>query len=88
LENINAIYKVSDLPILPPLIGFDKEDIIKLAKQIGTYDISIIPAQDLCSKIAHKHPITKASLEKANKIDNIHIPNLDDLPIEKIQIAP
>ena len=88
LENINTIYKVSKYPILPPLIWFDKDEIINLSKKIGTYDISIIPAEDLCSRIAHKHPITKASEEKIKKIDTIKIPDIENINYEKLIIAP
>lgn len=83
LENINVIYKASRLPILSPLIWFDKQQIIDLAKKIWTYDISIKPWNDLCSKISHKHPITKWNLELAEKYD-IQIP--ENLDFEIIQV--
>jgi len=60
LENINCIYKASYLPILPPLIGMNKDEIIELSKKIGTYESSIIPYPDCCSFMNSDHPTTKA----------------------------
>lgn len=61
LENIRTISAVTDLPIFRPLIGDDKEDIMQLARKIGTYDISIIADQDCCSLFVPKHPETYSS---------------------------
>ena len=49
LSNIRAISDISNLPILRPLSGMNKEDIVNRAREIGTYDISIEPYQDCCS---------------------------------------
>jgi thiamine biosynthesis protein ThiI len=77
IENLSVAYKVIDMPILAPLIGFNKREIIDIASRIGTYDISIIPYQDCCSLMAAKHPETKADpgeIEKQEKnIDMIKI---------------
>lgn len=63
IENIAVISNGISLPIMRPLIGFDKEEIISLAKKIGTYDISIEPQGDCCSVFLPKSPATKARLE-------------------------
>ncbi|HSE83011.1 MAG TPA: tRNA uracil 4-sulfurtransferase ThiI [Thermodesulfobacteriota bacterium] len=68
LENIRVLKEATSLPILQPLISFDKEEIIHLARRIGTYDISIRPYQDCCSIIA-PHPKTKAIPERVIKIE-------------------
>ena len=62
LSNINAISEASDMPILRPLIGYNKKEIINLATAIGTYDISILPYEDCCGFFVPKHPETKAKL--------------------------
>jgi len=64
LENIKVIEAVTSLPIFRPLISNDKEEIIKKAKEIGTFEISILPHQDCCSRFLPKHPETKARLEE------------------------
>ncbi len=77
IDNINAIYKVANLPIFPPLIGINKQETIDLAKRIDTYETSIIPYQDCCSFLIAKHPETRAKLneiikqEKNLEIDKI-----------------
>jgi len=60
LANIQAIYDACSLPLLSPLIGFDKEEIIALARRIGTFDISIEEYCDICSFLIAKHPETHA----------------------------
>lgn len=69
LENLNVIYSASKIVVLPPLIGMDKEEIIQLAKKIGTYEISILPYDDCCSFMIAKHPETRARLEDVVKFD-------------------
>ena len=64
IDNINAIYKAANLPIFPPLIGINKQETIDLAKQIDTYETSIIPYQDCCSFLIAKHPETRARLDE------------------------
>lgn len=64
LENMGVIEEVIDLPLLRPLIGLDKLEIIDKAKEIETYDISIQPDQDCCALFVPKHPATKARLKE------------------------
>ena len=70
LTNIRATSEVSDRPILRPLCGRNKEDIIKLAQKIGTYDISVEPYEDCCSFFVPTHPETKANLNFIHKIES------------------
>lgn len=67
LENIRAIEEAVDLPIYRPLIGQDKEEIIDKAKEIGTFEVSILPDEDCCSRFIPAHPETKAKLEEVIK---------------------
>lgn len=64
IENISVVEEAVNLPILRPLIGFDKQEIIKKAKEIDTFDISILPDQDCCSRFLPQHPSTKADLKE------------------------
>ena len=65
LESLTVIEDAAGLPILRPLICFDKTEIIDKAKEIGTYDISCLPYEDCCSVFVPKHPVTKPTLERA-----------------------
>ncbi len=77
LENISAIEKCSGLPILRPLIGFDKKEIIAKAKEIGTYETSILPHDDCCSLFVPEHPETKAKIAEVEKAEEeLDIENL------------
>ena len=52
------------MPILRPVIGMDKEEIVTIARRIDTFDISILPFEDCCTVFTPKHPKTKPVLEK------------------------
>ena len=69
LENIRTISAVSGIPVFRPLIGDDKEDIMRIARTIGTYDISIQPDQDCCSLFVPKHPETMSNIEQAERAE-------------------
>ena len=62
LENIAVIQQAAQLPVLRPLVGMDKQEIIDQARRIGTYEISSIPDQDCCQLFVPKHPATRARL--------------------------
>jgi len=69
LRNIRVINQVATLPILRPLIGIDKEEIIQKAKEIGTYEISSQPYDDCCSFLTGRHPETWANLDEILEIE-------------------
>ncbi|HEV8719049.1 MAG TPA: tRNA uracil 4-sulfurtransferase ThiI [Candidatus Binatia bacterium] len=60
LDNMVVVQQAARLPILRPLVGMDKQEIIDQARRIGTFDISTIPDQDCCQLFVPKHPATKA----------------------------
>lgn len=64
LENIYVTNDAVRMPIFRPLIGFDKIEIMRKAQEIGTYETSILPHEDCCTRFVPKHPETKAKLEE------------------------
>jgi thiamine biosynthesis protein ThiI len=52
------------MPVMRPLIAFDKVDIMDLAQKIGTFETSIQPFEDCCTVFLPKHPVTKPKLER------------------------
>ena len=54
---------VASMPVLRPLIGMDKVDIIRMAREIGTYDTSILPYEDCCTVFTPRHPATRPKVE-------------------------
>ena len=69
LSNIVVIQDSSRLPIIRPLAGHNKEDIVNQAQQIGTYNISIEPYEDCCSYFVPPNPETKAHLDRIKYIE-------------------
>ncbi|GAB4371288.1 MAG: tRNA 4-thiouridine(8) synthase ThiI [Calditrichia bacterium] len=64
LSNIRAIHEGIKLPVLRPLCGENKRDIVTLARQIGTFQVSIEPYEDCCSLFLPQHPQTRAHLKE------------------------
>lgn len=77
LESLMVTNAVVQLPVFRPLIGLDKEEIIKRSQAIGTYDISIRPYEDCCTVFVPKHPVTKPRLEQVEKAE-------EALPLEAL----
>jgi thiamine biosynthesis protein ThiI len=69
LENLGCIAEVAALPILRPLVAFDKSETIAVARRIGTYDISIRPHVDCCSLFVPDHPETHATDEVVRRAE-------------------
>ncbi len=69
LGNLRVIEEVAEIPILRPLIGDDKAEIMELAERIGTFEISTLPHDDCCSLFVPKHPATNASLEAVQEAE-------------------
>ena len=70
MEAMAATRAVCRLPIIQPLIGFDKSEIVKLARNIGTFDTSILPYEDCCTVFTPKHPRTKPRLEDVERVES------------------
>lgn len=77
LKSMYAINDVTSTPILRPLISLDKEDIIKKAKEIGTFEVSIQPYEDCCTIFTPKNPVTEPDFDKVVKYESVF--NFDNL---------
>ncbi len=69
VEGMTSTGEVTDLPIFRPLIGFDKEEIMTIAKKINTFETSILPYEDCCTIFLPKNPIIKPRLEAVHKAE-------------------
>ncbi|MGB8955071.1 MAG: tRNA uracil 4-sulfurtransferase ThiI, partial [Tumebacillaceae bacterium] len=65
LESMYVINNVTNMPILRPLVAMDKVDIMRIAKNIGTYETSILPYEDCCTVFMPKNPKTRPKLHEA-----------------------
>ena len=85
LQNIKTIEEAVKIPILRPLIGFDKEEIIKIAKEIGTYEFSIKPSGS-CIAVPKK-PSTMAKIDKIlSEEKKINIKNLVNISVKNLEL--
>ncbi len=73
MEALRVTEDVCDLPVLRPVIGMDKEEIVQIARKIGTFDTSILPYEDCCTVFTPRHPKTKPRLLDVQKAEK----NLD-----------
>ena len=93
LSNIYVVSEASELPIIRPLAGMNKEEIINKAKRVGTYEISIQPYEDCCSYFVPIHPETKSKLFDINRINKkldlnkLYIETTKNIEIIKLNIG-
>lgn len=69
LDNMAVIDAASSLPVLRPLVGMDKDEIVREARRIGTYDVSIIPDEDCCTLFTPKHPATRTTVRQVEEAE-------------------
>ena len=71
IKALGVTEDVTKLPVLRPLIGTDKVEIIRMAREIGTYDTSILPYEDCCTVFTPRHPATRPVLEDVVKAESV-----------------
>lgn len=69
MESMNTINEVTNYPVLRPLITMDKEEIVNIAKNINTYEISIRPYEDCCTVFVPKSPKTRPRRDQLHKVE-------------------
>ena len=70
IHSMNVINEVTNVPVIRPCVTLDKTEIIKIAKKIGTYEISIRPYEDCCTIFAPKNPKTMPRLDECLELEN------------------
>lgn len=83
MNSLIATNEVCRLPVYRPLIGFDKEEIVAVAKKIGTFETSIQPYEDCCTIFVAKHPVTKPNVNIIRR----HEKNLEEKIEEMVKTA-
>ncbi|NPV43241.1 MAG: tRNA 4-thiouridine(8) synthase ThiI [Firmicutes bacterium] len=87
MESLAATNKVADIPIIRPLIAFDKDEIIEKARRIGTYEISIRPYEDCCTVFVPQHPKTRPSLKDVEAAErDLDVDNLVEEGLKRVDI--
>jgi thiamine biosynthesis protein ThiI len=86
LYNLQVIEAAACLPVLRPLIGMDKTEIIAEARAIGTYETSILPDQDCCTLFVPRHPSTRVQPDRiAASEARLDIPALVQMAVDAVQ---
>lgn len=89
---LNVTNSVVDMPVLRPLIGMDKKEIIERSREIGTFETSILPYEDCCTVFTPKHPTTNPKLSSIEKSEaRLDVDGLIEKAmegIEKITVYP
>ena len=87
LTSMYAINEVTSLPVLRPLLTLEKNEIVKMARNMGTYETSILPFEDCCTIFKPKAPKTKPSLESVKKFESaVDFQPMIDKAIDNIEV--
>lgn len=84
VPSLAATNDVCTLPVFRPLIAFDKEDIVTIAKKIDTYETSILPYEDCCTTFVAKHPVTKPRVDLIRKSELSLAEKIDEMVAEAL----
>ena len=93
IENMAAIEAVTSMPVLRPLIGHDKQEIINIARMAGSFELSILPHFDCCSFLLPENPATKCfadeldSAEEELDVDSLVADALKRTEVHRIKDA-
>jgi thiamine biosynthesis protein ThiI len=87
-ENLTVVGEAAELPLLRPLIGMDKLEIMDEARRIGTYETSIEPDQDCCKLFTPPHPSTRTRIDDLRKIERtLDVPGLVKQGLDKAELS-
>ncbi len=88
IESLTTTNAVAEYPVLRPLISFNKDEIIAIAKDIDTYETSILPYEDCCTVFLPRNPVIKPKIAEAEKEEeNINLQDLLNYVIENIEVV-
>ncbi len=79
MQSLAATNEVCTMPVYRPLIGFDKNEIIKISEKIDTYETSILPFEDCCTIFVAKHPVTKPNVNIIKRSETKLAETIDEL---------
>ena len=71
MEALGCTEAVTRLPVLRPLIGFDKEEIVRLSRKIGTFELSTLPYEDCCTVFTPRHPRTRPRIDAVEEAEAV-----------------
>lgn len=87
MHSLAVTNEVCTLPVMRPLIGFDKQEIIDISERIGTFETSILPFEDCCTIFVAKHPVTKPNLKAIKRSELKLREKIDDMVKTAVETA-
>ncbi len=69
MQSMTVTNSVIDIPVFRPVVAFDKEEIMDVARKIGTYETSILPYEDCCTVFLPKNPVIKPTIKRVEKLE-------------------
>src|SRR5699024_7967973 len=87
MQSLAATNEVCTIPVYRPVIGFDKQEIVEIARKIDTFETSILPYEDCCTIFVAKHPVTKPNLNVIHRSEGKLAEKIDELVEEAIRTA-
>jgi thiamine biosynthesis protein ThiI len=89
LENMTCIGAAASLPVLRPLLGFDKEETIEIARRIGTFELSNRPEPDCCTVFQPRRPVIRGRLDLCHEVEAaIGMESLCARAVEGVEVIP
>ena len=79
MQSLAVTNEVCTMPVMRPLIAFDKQDIVDISLKIDTYETSVLPYEDCCTIFVAKHPVTKPNLSRIQMSETKLAEKIDEL---------
>lgn len=88
MQSMNVTNSVVSIPVFRPVVAFDKEEIMNIAKKIGTYETSILPYEDCCTVFLPKNPVIKPTIKRAEMLEEkLDIESLVETAVQTEEIV-
>ena len=87
LRSLSVTNDAATMPVYRPLIAFDKQEIVEIARKIGTFDTSILPYEDCCTIFVAKHPVTQPNLNVIRSSERRLEERIDELMKTALETA-
>ena len=71
IESLTVTNDAVSMPVFRPLIGFDKEEIVRLSRKIGTFELSTLPYEDCCTVFTPRHPRTRPRIDAVEEAEAV-----------------
>lgn len=87
VQSLAATNEVCTMPVFRPVIGFDKQEIVDVSEQIGTFETSIQPFEDCCTIFVAKHPVTKPNINVIHSSERRLAEKIDEMVQTAVETA-